>query len=229
MDVRLHYVERGCGDTLILLHGNGESGEYFKQQLEYFSRRFRTIALDTRGHGASARGNAPFTLEQFADDLYCFMNNLSIDRAHILGFSDGGNIALYFALKYPDKVSSLILNGANLNPHGVKRRVQLPIIFGYHIARFFARTNLRARQKAEMLALMVNEPDILPQSLRAVKIKTLVIAGTKDMIREKHTRLIFEALPNASLKFIEGGHFIAAKNPAEFNRAVEAFLDGPMP
>lgn len=79
------------------------------------------IALDTRGHGKSPRGTAPFSIEQFSDDLNEFLISQGISKAVILGFSDGANIAMRFAIKYPNKVKGLILNGGNLNPQGVKR------------------------------------------------------------------------------------------------------------
>ena len=112
----LQYIEQGKGEALILLHGNGESLDYFAHQIAYFSHDYRVIAVDTRGHGQSPRGEDPFTLEQFAEDLRDFMDGLKIKKAHLLGFSDGGNIALTFALWYPERVRSLILNGANLYP-----------------------------------------------------------------------------------------------------------------
>ena len=84
------------------------------------------IALDTRGHGKSPRGTAPFTIEQFSHDLYGFMESLEISCAIILGFSDGANIAMKFAIKYPNMVKALILNGGKLNPEGVKRTTQFP-------------------------------------------------------------------------------------------------------
>lgn len=74
MDIKLHYTESGKGFPLVLLHGNGESGEYFHFQKEYFCRYFRVIVPDTRGHGGSPRGNAPFTITQFARDLHDFMD-----------------------------------------------------------------------------------------------------------------------------------------------------------
>ena len=89
MDVDLHYREQGTGEPLILLHGNGEDGSYFERQMDAFASRFRVIALDTRGHGRSPRGEAPFTIRQFADDLLAFMDGQGIERAHLLGFSDG--------------------------------------------------------------------------------------------------------------------------------------------
>lgn len=224
MDIELHYEEVGEGEPLVLLHGNGEDGTYFKHQMPCFARSFRVIALDTRGHGKSPRGEAPFTISQFANDLLDFLNARGIERAHLLGFSDGGNSALTFALAHPERVGKLILNGANLNPHGVKRSTQLPIELGYRIASLFATRNPRARANAEMLGLMVNEPHITPEELATLTRPTLVIAGTNDMIREDHTRLIAESIPHAQLTLIPGNHFIAAQNPKAFNQAVYDFL-----
>ena len=223
-DIRLNYVERGAGDALILLHGNGESLDYFAGQIGFFARFYRVIALDTRGHGASPRGSAPFTIRQFAEDLRAFMDEQGIDSAHILGFSDGGNIALSFALKYPQRVRKLILNGANLDPLGVKLHVQIPIVLGYHLARLFAGKRPEARKKMELLGLMVNEPRFAPQDLRRLELPALVIAGDRDMIRDRHTRLIADSLPNARLAILKGNHFIANQNPEEFNRVVAEFL-----
>ena len=135
MNIALHYTEKGSGEPLILLHGNGEDSSYFVHQTEYFSKKSRVIAVDTRGHGKSPRGNAPFTIAQFAEDLKNFMDKHEIQKADILGFSDGGNIALTFSLKYPERVRKLVLNGANLNPGGVKPSVQLPVVLGYKIIR----------------------------------------------------------------------------------------------
>ena len=112
-DITLCYTKQGAGPPLLLLHGNGEDGSYFVHQMEYFSARYTVYAVDTRGHGHSPRGSAPFTIAQFAQDLSDFMNEHDILRAPILGFSDGANIALTFALAHPGRVSRLILNGAN--------------------------------------------------------------------------------------------------------------------
>ncbi|MDE5717596.1 MAG: alpha/beta hydrolase [Lachnospiraceae bacterium] len=120
----LYYQEQGEGEPLFLLHGNGEDGTYFVNQLSFFSNRYRMIAVDTRGHGKSPRETAPLTMEQFAVDLKKLMDRLQISGAVILGFSDGANIAMKFALKYPDRVKALILNGGNLNTKGVKRCIQ---------------------------------------------------------------------------------------------------------
>ena len=223
MDIELFYTKTGSGPPLLLLHGNGEDGTYFVHQVEEFSRDFTVYAIDTRGHGQSPRGGAPFTISQFADDLLAFMDQQRLPQADILGFSDGGNIALIFALRHPDRVRRLILNGANLDPKGVKPLVQLPIVLGYHFASLSKSPKAKAR--AELLGLMVNEPHIDPAELGKLSMPVLVIAGTRDMIRENHTRLIANRIPNARLVLIPGDHFIANKAPAAFDRAVRQFLE----
>ncbi len=224
MDIEHYFIEKGHGTPLILLHGNGEDCDYFKGQVDVFAKYYHVISLDTRGHGKTPRGDAPFTIRQFADDLCSFMDSRGIDKANLLGFSDGGNIAMVFAMKYPERVDRLILDGANLDAKGVKRSIQIPIEIGYRFARLFARKSAEARLHAEMLGLMVNDPDVKPEELARIQARTLVIAGTRDMIKEGHTRLIAAHIPDARLVFIEGDHFIAYKCPEEFNKAVLAFL-----
>ena len=224
MDVEHFYIEKGQGEPLILLHGNGENCDYFAGQIDVFAQQYHVYALDTRGHGKTPRGDAPFTIRQFADDLLAFMDAHDIDKAHILGFSDGGNIAMIFAMKYPERVLRLILDGANLDAKGVKPSIQIPIEIGYRFAKVFAKKSEEARKHAELLGLMVNDPNVRPEELAAIKAKTLVIAGTKDMIKESQTRLIARSILDAKLVILEGNHFIANKCPEAFNRAVLSFL-----
>lgn len=223
-DTSLHYTRQGSGPPLLLLHGNGEDGSYFVNQMSAFSFLYTVYAIDTRGHGKSPRGGAPFTLEQFAEDLLTFMDAQKIRKANILGFSDGGNIALIFALAHPERVDRLILNGANLDPSGVKPQVQIPIVLGYCAASLFGKFSSEAKRRAEILSLMVKGPHIPSEALKKLYIPTLVIVGTRDMIRDEHTLLIASSLPMGRMEMIVGDHFIAAKHPDEFNEAVAAFL-----
>lgn len=224
MDIKLYYQEKGDKEPLILLHGNGQDGSYFRNQIGHFSDRYRVIAPDTRGHGRSPRGTKPFTIGQFSCDLYGFMEKLEISEAVILGFSDGANIAMKFAIKYPDKVKALILNGGNLDPRGVKITTQLPIEIGYKIASRFAQRSPGAKKNAEMLGLMVNDPNIERSELSKISAPTLVICGTNDIIRKSHTKEIAQSIPNAKLSVIKGNHFIANKRYAAFNKEVDDFL-----
>ena len=219
MDIQLHYTEHGSGEPLILLHGNGEESTYFEHQIAFFQDRYRVIAVDSRGHGSTPRGTAPLTLNQFANDLQTFMDEHNIDSAHILGFSDGANVAMLFALAHPTRVKSLILNGGNLFPEGLTEQTRCEIDEEFEQA---VATN--DESQLELLRLMIDEPHIDPAQLGELRMPTLVVAGTDDMIEEAHTRLIAESIPNEQLAIIEGTHFLAFENPDAFNRVVSEFL-----
>ena len=228
MDIELYNQEKGSGEPLILLHGNGEDRTYFENQMEFFQSGYRVIALDTRGHGQSPRGTKPFTIEQFSCDLYDFMKSREISKAVILGFSDGANIAMKFAIRHPGMVKALILNGGNLNAAGVKRTTQLPIEIGYRIARHFAKSSPKAKRNVEMLGLMVNEPNICLEQLCEITMPTLVLVGTNDMIKDAHSRTIAAALPHAEFVALKGGHCISKDAPEAYNRTVLDFLKKQM-
>lgn len=80
MDISLYYEEKGSGFPLIMLHGNGEEHGYFEHQTDCFAENYRVIAIDTRGHGRSPRGEGEFSIKRFADDLYGFMTEHGIER-----------------------------------------------------------------------------------------------------------------------------------------------------
>ena len=224
MDIELHFQEKGNGEPFIFLHGNGENSTYFKNQIDYFSTRYHVIALDTRGHGKTPRGDAPFTIEQFSCDLYDFMKAHQLTSAMILGFSDGANIAMKFAITHPEMVRALILNGGNLDAKGVKRTTQIPVEIGYRIAKHFSAKSPGAKKNAEMLGLMTNDPNIEPEELSQITAPTLVICGTRDMIKESHTKKIARYIPNAKLVIIKGNHFVANKRPNKFNQEIDDYL-----
>jgi len=224
MDITLHYIERGTGEPLVLLHGNGESHAVFARQMDEFSRYYRVLAVDTRGHGGSPRGEAPFTLGQFADDLCEFLLEQDIPCAHLLGFSDGGNIAILFALRHPEMTRTLMFNGANLYPAGLRPGMYLTTAFGYAAARVRESFDPDAARRRELLGLMALQPHIRPGELRKLGMPVLVMAGTRDVIREAHTRRIARSIPGAQLLILEGEHNLAASSTEAYNAAVLRFL-----
>lgn len=226
-DANIFYEIYGRGEPLVMLHGNGEDHRYFRHQVRYFSRRYRVVLIDTRGHGKSTMGSRPLDFKLLADDVATVLEQLNIAHANILGFSDGANIAIYLALRHPERVGSLILNGGNLNPMGIKASTQIPIIMGYQTCKLFTSFSNKAKRNLEILSLMVEHPSIAPERLERIKVPVLVIAGQYDMVREKHTILIAKSLPHAQLAILPNGtHFIASEMPDEFNQRVMAFLSG---
>ena len=224
MNIEHHYIERGQGEPLILLHGNSQNGGYFKKQIGFFSQYYRVYVPDTRGHGKTPRGERPFTIRQFAEDLKGFMDARGIESAHILGFSDGGNIAMVFAIAYPERVNKLILNGANMDTGGVRGYIQFAINAGYRLTAPLNSKSAFMKKNHELLGLMVNDPNVTDEALREVRAETLVIAGTYDLVKKAESRRIAAGIPNAQLCFLSGTHFIASTNAAEFNERVLRFL-----
>ena len=114
-DHRIHYHEAGTGPALILLHGSGPgvSGwSNFRGNFPVFAERFRTVVVDMPGFGRSERPEFDRAYPKVAADAVArLMGGLGIDKAHLLGNSMGGYVALEFALAYPEKVDRLVLMG----------------------------------------------------------------------------------------------------------------------
>lgn len=216
------YKVKGEGFPLVLLHGNGESHRYFIHQIRYFSKYYKVYAIDTRGHGKSPRGDELLSIDLFAEDLYYFFERNNIEKANILGFSDGGNIALSFAIKYPYMVNKLVLNGANMFEKGIISKVQRKIRKAYIVEKYIHTEE--GDKRAEILNLMINSPNISIESINKLKIETLIILGTRDLIKKDHVMLMHRKLKNSVLEYVEGDHFVAYKNFKIFNEKVRKFL-----
>ncbi|MCR1839248.1 alpha/beta fold hydrolase [Murimonas intestini] len=222
----IHYRIYGNGPkTLLLLHGNGEDGHCFDKQIPDFSKHFQVITMDSRGHGLSERGPEPLTLDQMSIDAIELLKYLRVKSASVLGFSDGANIAMLMALKSVYPIEKLVLAGGNLYPMGVKPSCQLPTILGYGICSLIAKFDKKARIKAEILGLMVKEPRINPDSLGRITAPALILAGERDMIKDKHTKLIARSLPKSTLTIIpKASHFVFGKWAEQTNEVVLNFL-----
>ncbi len=221
----MHYIEKGQGETLILLHGNGENSSIFEKFMGVFAEKYRVIAIDTRGHGKSPMGEEEFSIYRFAEDLKDFMDCHNIEKANILGFSDGGNIAMVFASKYPERVIKFIANGANSKPSGMKTTVHIGMWLVYIIASIFAGFSKKQARTKMLYRIMLFEPKLSSSELSAITAPTLVLVGTDDMIKEKESRYLANTIPNAELCFVLGGHFILKENFKDYCFAVKKFLD----
>lgn len=226
-DTQIAYYSWGTGTPLILLHGNGEDSHYFEKCIPYLSHFFRVIAVDSRGHGRSGRGTARLDFDCMAEDLCALLDTLEIPKAHLLGFSDGGNLAIKFALLYPQRVEKLILNGANVSMlRGVVPWVQLPIYPAVGLLTALSPLDQNIRNKRDILALMAHNYGVGLQDLQLIEQETLLIVGDRDMILPSHTRAMVHEFPHATLAVLDGSHFVAAESPARFSLNCLYFLQG---
>jgi len=105
----IYYDEYGAGHPLLLIHGLGSTRLGWWKQIEPLSCTYRVIAMDCRDSGESAPGNAPYTIEDMADDAAGVIQNLNLGAAFVTAISMGGFIALHLAVRHPARVKKLIL------------------------------------------------------------------------------------------------------------------------
>jgi pimeloyl-ACP methyl ester carboxylesterase len=109
-NININYILEGKGEPLILVHGFGTKLEGWHFQIEFFKKEMKVIALDNRGVGKSSRPNYPYTMDMFVEDINKLLKHLKIDEPiHLCGISMGGMIVQHFALRYPEKLKTLIL------------------------------------------------------------------------------------------------------------------------
>jgi 3-oxoadipate enol-lactonase len=106
---RLAVSEAGSGELVLFLHGIGGNRSNWWPQLDEFSARFRTVALDARGYGDSDDYEGDVSIADFAGDVLRVLDHFGAERAHLVGLSLGGRIAQRVALEHPERVSSLTL------------------------------------------------------------------------------------------------------------------------
>ena len=191
--INLYYEIRGHGRPLILLHGNGEDHSIFNEAADVLSKSFTCYLVDSRGHGKSTPVKE-YHYADMADDMIAFMEDLDLNDTVFYGFSDGGIIGILASMK-TDRITDLITSGANLTPEGVDDKLRLLIRAMY----FFIRDG--------KLKLMLEEPHITKEDLSKIKTRTLVLAGSKDVVKKSETVQIAEGIPNAAMQILDGeGH-----------------------
>ena len=248
----IHYEDTGgAGRPVVLAHGILMDGEMFAPQLPLLSPDCRIITWDARGHGETENTDDPFTYWDLADDLAGLLDHLGIRKAVIGGMSQGGFIALRFALQHPERVSALILLGTQAGSEDPDKvatyRAMLEvwetdglndqlaetiaaIILGSDwpgrhawITKWRQRPDSLLRQSFEALA----ERDDIHDRLGEIKAPALVIHGTADAAIdiEEAERLCSELANCQQLLAIEGaGHAANLTHPEQVNKAVQQFL-----
>lgn len=251
-DISMFYVEEGRGEPLCLLHGLGGSSAMWQPVQVALARTHRVVAADHRGHGASSKPRGSYSIKLFVDDWLALMDALGVERAHLLGLSMGGAIALELAVGRPDRVRSLILEDTWAFPHpafvshmearlraldegglAAYADVAIPVIFSEP----FARAHPEAvRGFGERLAEL--DPAALRAAvqaciahdvggrLTALDRPTLILVGGEDRLTPPlHASYLHQGIRGSHYVAIAGaGHIPHLEQPGTFLEAVQAFL-----
>lgn len=250
--VRIHYVVKGEGQPVVLIHGITQSAEVTWGSagvIDALAREYRVVALDCRGHGASGKPHDPHAYgAEMVEDVVRLLDHLEIDRAHVVGFSMGGRIALRLAESHPDRVRSTVLVGSggmregedlalmdalarSLVCRGSIRPLLDEIFASAPVAPPEAQLveldrQIVARNDPEALACVVRgyrQWTVRDAELRANRVPTLAIVGTADLFKESVLKLD-GTMGSLRIRILDGaGHADVVARP-ELLQAVRTFL-----
>jgi pimeloyl-ACP methyl ester carboxylesterase len=209
------YDEQGAGDPLVLLHGGGIGAETWGAQLPAFSARYRVLMPERRGHGHTADVDGPYTYEAMADETVAFLEAVLDGPADLVGWSDGGNVALHVARDRPDLVRKLVVMGSNYHFSGLMpgflAGMDLPPddpsleMFRDSFARLSpGGADAWPIVHAKLMEMWKTGPTLTVDDLKTIAVPTLVMVGDDDIPPYEHTVSMFESLPNAQLAVIPG-------------------------
>lgn len=230
--IKMYFEEYGEGEPLLMIHGNGGSISSFKNNIPFFSKSYRVIATDSRAQGKSTDGGDSLSFEMMADDEAALLDALHIDSAYIIGWSDGGIVALEMAMRHPDKIKKIAISGANLWPDSTAIEPESWIQSKEYFDNNSDRTwkSDKERNEWKLFRLDWDLPNISLLSLKNIKCPSLVIAGEKDIILKNHTELIADAIPQSKLWIVSNsGHATLIDHKEEFNDRVHEFFTTPLP
>ena len=217
----------GQGKPLLMIHGNGGSISTFSRNIGYFAKNYRVIVADSRSQGHSTDGRDSLTFEQMADDYAALLDSLHAAPAYVLGWSDGGIVALLMAIRHPGKVAKMAISGANLWADStVFSPAEWQSITREYNA-FKAKSPQTALQqnRYKLVRLDARQPHITTGQLHTIKCPTLVICGEYDIIRRQHTQLIYNNLLYADLWVIpHDDHYTISEHVSSFNARVDGFF-----
>jgi pimeloyl-ACP methyl ester carboxylesterase len=230
--VRIWYAVFGKGSPVIFVHGGMGNSNYWGQQVRAVARAHQVIVLDSRGHGRSARNDQPITYHLMATDVLALMDALKIQKAALVGWSDGGDIGLDIAITHPERLTGLFAFGANSDSSGVKDPSKNPAFQAY-LQRTKEEYQKLAPVPADFDATMEqlekmwnNEPHFTDDQLRSIKTQTWIVDGDRDeVIKRENTDHMATLIPGAGeLILPQVSHFAVLQDPAQFNEALLRFL-----
>jgi pimeloyl-ACP methyl ester carboxylesterase len=219
--------------TVLLLHGGLSNSDAMLDLIGApLSDTYRVAAFDRRGHGRTADTDEPFHYATMADETIAFLEQLG-GPAHLIGWSDGGNVGLLVALRRPDLVGRLVMIGSNYHHEGL---LPLPIegdspVLEMLLADYSERSPDGADHFGEVvgksLTMFATEPDLTVDDLHAVSVPVLVLVGDDDLIVLSHTCALYESIPGAQLAVVPGAsHALPMEQPEEVVRIISRFLTG---
>jgi len=230
---RIWYCRLGSGLPVILLHGGlGHSGNWGYQVPFLLEHGFQVILIDSRGQGRSTRDPRPYSYDLMASDVVAVMDALQIEKAALVGWSDGACTAMLFAAAHPSRVSGVFFFACNMDPRGVKPFEATPVLdrcFSRHTkdyAELSPTPDCFQQLVADLSLMQRTQPNYTEDDLAKIHVPVTIAQSRSDeFIRTEHAEHLARSIPNARLVLLEGvTHFAPLQRPEQFNEVVLGFL-----
>ncbi len=228
--IKMYEETYGEGRPLLLIHGNGGSISSMGSIIPYFSQYYKVIATDSRAHGKSTDPGDSLSFEMMADDEAALLDEMHIDSAYVIGWSDGGIVALLLAMRHPGKVMKLVSTGANLWPDSTALIPSLWMREKEYYDSVKMKTFTSPKEKNDWKIFLLDwfQPDISLSALRGIFCPSLIISGDHDLIRLEHTIRIYQNIHHAYLWVLpDSGHGTLVEHTDEFDKKVNEFFKRP--
>lgn len=207
-DIKLVYYEKGTGDTVLLIHGNSMNSIMMKKMFNYLSQFYHVVAVDSRGHGGSESGKKAYSIELFAEDMVEFCRNKFLNNIIVIGYSDGANVALRIASRYPDLARKMVLISGNYNAHGLKWLIRIPAVFIKLIMEIIKKIFPNTRFTLWKINLLLSNYGITEKELEKINTDILILAAKHDFIYRKHQIEMSRHLKNAHMYVVRATNHI---------------------
>lgn len=234
--VTLHYKVVGNGYPIVFLHGALLSMNDWEKQYDDFAGKYKLIFIDSRGHGKSSFSTEPLSYNVMADDVISLLDHLKIDKAAIVGFSDGGNIGMSMCLRYPERVSKLVAIGSNYKVDDSSVHADI-----LQKVREWDTEKMAEKMKQtqasnptpelfpdfvkQMQNMLLTQPNLNEAQLQSIECPVLFLVSDHDFIKISHTVEMFELVKKAYLCVIPGAkHYNIKDNPKVVNASILKFL-----
>jgi pimeloyl-ACP methyl ester carboxylesterase len=231
--IKMYYAVYGHGDPILLIHGGLANSDYWANQVLALSKTHKVVVADSRGHGRSTRTAEPIGYDLMASDYTALLDYLKIQKTALVGWSDGGIIGIDLAMTYPERLTKLFAQAANVTTDGVKPdTMQTPTFSGFvakageDYKRLSSTPDGYAAFLAEINKMWDTQPNWTKEQLSKISVPTAIVLGDHDeAIKRDHTEYMASVIPGATLIILkEASHFAMLQDPDGYTNAILAFL-----
>jgi len=237
--LKTYYEVSGAGEPVVVLHGGLCTVETLQPMAPALAEHYEVYLPERRGHGRTPDVDGPITYGNMAVDTIAFLDAMGLRSVRLIGWSDGGNVAMLVALARPDLVSKLVVIGAAAHRDGYtgeqielfeawRGRPSPAIMAGFK--QMYGAVSPHGPEHFEVIFAKLgeswaHEPDLSLGDLGRVAAPTLILLGDDDVLTVEHAAAMVRALPDAQLAVVPGtSHAVVMEKPEVVNRLLLDFL-----